>query len=58
MATIKLERWTGTYTIEVPDCGETLGDVIDDLIVPVLLAAGFKPESVDRYIGGKGGYEE
>ena len=40
----------GTTTISI-ECatGPTMTDVIDDLIKPVLLAAGFQPDTVEEY---------
>ena len=34
------------------DCGPVLYEIVDYLIKPVFLAAGFQPKSVNEYIGG------
>ena len=39
----------GTYSIERETC-ETLHDVFEDLIIPVLNAAGFTTEAINRYM--------
>lgn len=40
----------GTYTIETNEEYVELGDVIEMLIKPVLLAATFHPNSIEKYI--------
>ena len=50
MSKISLTDENGTYTIEVPDCGESLSAYFDSLVVPVLLAAGFSRESINAYM--------
>ena len=39
-----------TYSVEDPECGERLTDILRDLLVPVLLAAGFGWDSVHRAV--------
>lgn len=50
MSKISLTNEYGAYTIEVPDCGESLSAYFDSLVVPVLLAAGFSRESINAYM--------
>jgi hypothetical protein len=53
MTKITLENRDGKYTVEVSDELVTISDVIDDLIRPVLLAAGFHNDTIDEYLGEK-----
>ena len=46
--------YNGSYSVEC-QCGETLDDVIQQLVVPVLLAAGYHRDSIDEYMEGKDG---
>ena len=51
MRKIELTDSNGKYTIEVDDDFESIGEYIDFLVRPVLLAAGFSNELVKDYIG-------
>ena len=42
----------GTYTIE-RECGETLDDVFEELVIPTLLAAGYHRDTINRYLNGE-----
>lgn len=46
---ISLTNEYGTYTIELEQEYVQLNDYIENLIIPVLLAAGFVQESIDEY---------
>jgi hypothetical protein len=46
---ISLTNEYGTYTIELDKECVQLSDYIENLIIPVLLAAGFVRESLDEY---------
>lgn len=48
---IQLENRNGTYRIEASDDLQTLAEVVDLLIRPVLLAASYTENTVDDYIG-------
>ena len=52
MTKLTLENIYGKYTIEVPDDNMAMQKVVDDLIIPVLLAAGFHPKTIEEYIKG------
>lgn len=49
---ITFTDYNGTYRIERP-CGEQIGSVIEELVVPVLLAAGYSRENIEEYLGGE-----
>ena len=53
MRKITLEDEHGTYSIELTDDLATLSAVVSDLIIPVLLAAGYQPETIKDCIGGE-----
>jgi hypothetical protein len=42
--------YNGSYTIE-RECGETIDSVMEELIIPVLLAAGYSRATVEAYLG-------
>jgi hypothetical protein len=46
---ITMSNRHGVYTIEPANCGDHISDYIDQLIIPVLLAAGFQKETVEEY---------
>jgi hypothetical protein len=50
MTSITLQNEYGTYQIMVPKNLEHIGEYVDDLIVPVLLAAGFHQKLIDEYL--------
>lgn len=51
MRKIELTNEDGTQTIEIAEDIQYLGDYIDFLVRPVLLAAGFSNELIKDYIG-------
>lgn len=51
MSKITFEDEHGVYAVEVRKEGMTIVAVIDDLIKPVLLAAGYHPENVADTLG-------
>ena len=48
---ITYENEYGTYSIEIPDGNLTISQMMEDLVIPVLLAAGYSKEVIDDYIG-------
>jgi hypothetical protein len=48
--TITLKNEHGEYTITINKGGISIGSVIEDLVIPLLLAAGYAKETIDRYI--------
>lgn len=40
----------GTYTVERLTLGCTLPEIMEELVIPVLLAAGFQPDTIDGYL--------
>jgi hypothetical protein len=52
---ISLTNEYGTYTIELEQEYVQLNDYIENLIIPVLLAAGFVQESIDGYFSDHSG---
>lgn len=53
MSKITLENENGVYSIQCCDEQLKIDDVFDYLIIPMLLAAGYHPETINRYIGGE-----
>lgn len=51
MARIRLELSDSSAEIEVPACEDFIDEVIEQLIKPVLLGAGFAPETVALAFG-------
>lgn len=49
---ITLKDAYGEYNIEVPRTDLSIDEVFDDLVRPVLLAAGYSKEIIDEIIGG------
>jgi CRISPR/Cas system CMR subunit Cmr6 (Cas7 group RAMP superfamily) len=49
-ATITLTNEYGAYTVESYQSCEHISEVIDNLVVPVLLAAGWGKKSITDYI--------
>lgn len=50
---ITLTDDNGTYSIEPKECGESLDQIMENLVIPVLKAAGFQQGSIDRYLNGE-----
>jgi len=50
MMSIVLTDSNGTYTVKLDREFVTLEEYIELLVKPVLLAAGFHPDSINRYI--------
>lgn len=48
---LTLENEYGTYTIEVPKTDMTVIKMFEDMVEPLLLAAGYQPGSIARYLG-------
>jgi len=46
---IELRNDNGAYKISLEDFPHTLGELMDDMVIPVLLAAGYQPKSIDDY---------
>lgn len=44
---LTLESSGGTISIEIPECGLTIGAVESLLLRPLLLAAGYQPDTVE-----------
>lgn len=53
--TVTIKNGHGEYSVTVDYTGVAMDDMIKDLIVPVLLATGYHPDTVKDYIDG-GGY--
>ena len=56
MAKITMKDIEGTYSVSVKQeqlSSMTLGDVIDTMIKPLLLAAGYSPDVLAKYIPGE-----
>lgn len=47
---ITLKNENGTYTINVPQVEMHIGDMIQEIIVPVLRAAGYGDSSIEQRI--------
>jgi hypothetical protein len=54
MKTTGIAFWNenGNYSVEVREAEQNIADVFEYLIIPVLLAAGYKQESIDNYLDG------
>jgi hypothetical protein len=39
-----------TVTVEIPYDPDSIGEIIKNLIIPVLLGSGFQRETIDKYI--------
>lgn len=50
MTRVTLENENGKYSIEVEFNELTLGELVTDLIIPALLAAGYSPSLVSGLI--------
>ena len=50
---ITLENEDGVYSVETFKADMTVSEVMDDLVRPVLLAAGYHPDSIARYFEGE-----
>ncbi len=48
--TLTLTDSYGSYTITINKIDNTLGTVVQELVKPVLLAAGYHPDSVSDYL--------
>lgn len=48
---IQLKHYDHIYTIELNRTVATLSDMIDELVKPLLLAAGFHPDTVEDLLG-------
>jgi hypothetical protein len=46
-----LETEDGVYSIEVPKYGLSMDDMVQDILKPLLLAAGYQPGTVEEYLG-------
>lgn len=42
-----------TVTVEIPQDDLTMGEVIDNLIIPALLGMGFQQETIEEYFNGE-----
>lgn len=47
---IALVNEDGSYTITIPHVGINMETMINELIVPLLLAAGYNTSSIESYI--------
>ena len=47
---ITLRNKYGEYTIRVPQGDMLIGELFDDVVVPVMLAAGYQRESLDNWL--------
>ena len=50
---IELNNENGTYRITPEHMPVVLCDVVDDVIIPLLLAAGWNQKSIDDIFGGE-----
>jgi len=50
MTKITLETINGYFTVELSEDVVFLDDVMQDLVKPILLAAGYQPENINDYI--------
>ena len=50
MTSIEFENEYGRYTISMEEDIVQIDNVMQELVKPLLLAAGFQPESVSEYI--------
>lgn len=46
MKKITLETEYGTYTVENKNTGDDINSVMEEIVIPVLMAAGFHPNTV------------
>jgi hypothetical protein len=51
--TLSLSCEYGDYTVSVPREDMPIQEVVEDLFKPVLLAAGYRRESIDKYFEGR-----
>lgn len=51
MTRIELQNENGRFVIELNDDQLTVQAMFDDLWIPLLLAAGFQPETISDYLG-------
>ena len=47
---ITMNNENGDYTIKVPHIQMNIGDVVQELIIPILKAVGYGEKSIDRWI--------
>lgn len=47
--TMSFKCWHGEYTVSVPQEAMTLGDLMDEVVQPLLLAVGYHPKTIDDY---------
>lgn len=50
MVKLTLENQHGRYSIELPGGMPSLPDLLSDMVIPLLLAAGFSSETIEDYI--------
>lgn len=55
---IALANENGTYTVEVEQTEMEIGAVIDELLIPVLCAAGYHQQSVEKMFADGGQVED
>lgn len=48
---LTLENDYGTYSVGINKQDLTIGSMFEDLVIPVLLAAGYQQESIDNCLG-------
>ena len=48
MTKLTLENCYGVYSVEIPEEDFTVEDVVDELMVPVLLSAGYSRNGIDE----------
>jgi len=51
MKSIELTDENGTYNVTLTDCGDSISEYFENMIIPVLLASGFSQSVIDSYIG-------
>ena len=51
--TVALKNECGTFSVSVDKTTMIICDVIDELIVPLLLAAGYSDKTLGRYIASE-----
>ena len=49
---LTLKSGHGTVMVEIPGTGGDLREYFEDLVIPVLMGAGFSRESIDKYMDG------
>ena len=49
--TLELRNEFGRYTVELQKQEMNIGDVFEDLVMPVLLAAGYSQTVIESYLG-------